>query len=77
MYSEIGLGTTSIIAALLHDVVEDTEHEIRILKEILWKKGCELLLMVLPKFLAFSNTEAHSRLKISERCYLRYLMMLE
>src|SRR5688572_12930682 len=25
---EIGLGTTSIIAALLHDVVEDTEMEI-------------------------------------------------
>jgi guanosine-3',5'-bis(diphosphate) 3'-pyrophosphohydrolase len=26
--SEIGLGTTSIISALLHDVVEDTEWEI-------------------------------------------------
>lgn len=26
--SEIGLGTTSIIAALLHDVVEDTEYEL-------------------------------------------------
>lgn len=26
--SEIGLGTTSIISALLHDVVEDTDHEI-------------------------------------------------
>jgi len=26
--SEIGLGTTSIICALLHDVVEDTDHEI-------------------------------------------------
>lgn len=25
---EIGLGTTSIIAALLHDVVEDTDYEV-------------------------------------------------
>ncbi len=30
---EIGLGTTSIVSALLHDVVEDTEIEIAEIRE--------------------------------------------
>ena len=32
--SEIGLGTTSIIAALLHDVVEDTEYQLDDIKRL-------------------------------------------
>ena len=35
---EIGLGSTSIICALLHDVVEDTDYEIEDIKRILEPK---------------------------------------
>jgi GTP diphosphokinase / guanosine-3',5'-bis(diphosphate) 3'-diphosphatase len=35
---EIGLGTTSIIAALLHDVVEDTDMELKDIEKIFGKK---------------------------------------
>ena len=35
---EIGLGTTSIISALLHDVVEDTEWEIKDIEKEFGKK---------------------------------------
>ena len=36
--AEIGLGTTSIIAALLHDVVEDTEYELDDIERLFGKK---------------------------------------
>ena len=36
--TEIGLGTTSIIAALLHDVVEDTDYEIADIERLFGKK---------------------------------------
>lgn len=36
--SEIGLGTTSIIAALLHDVVEDTDYELDDIERLFGKK---------------------------------------
>ena len=36
--SEIGLGTTSIIAALLHDVVEDTEYQLDDIKRLFGRK---------------------------------------
>ena len=36
--SEIGLGTTSIVAALLHDVVEDTDYEIDDIQRLFGKK---------------------------------------
>src|SRR6056300_173921 len=36
--TEIGLGTTSIVAALLHDVVEDTEIELKEIEEQFGKK---------------------------------------
>lgn len=36
--SEIGLGTTSIIAALLHDVVEDTDYELEDIERLFGKK---------------------------------------
>ncbi len=38
---EIGLGTTSIVAALLHDVVEDTEMTIDDIEPAFWPKGCQ------------------------------------
>lgn len=40
---EIGLGTTSIVAALLHDVVEDTEMEIEEIEEIFGAKIASII----------------------------------
>ncbi|MEQ9403111.1 MAG: bifunctional (p)ppGpp synthetase/guanosine-3',5'-bis(diphosphate) 3'-pyrophosphohydrolase [Cyclobacteriaceae bacterium] len=41
--SEIGLGTTSIISALLHDVVEDTDHEIEDIEKLFGKKVATII----------------------------------
>lgn len=40
---EIGLGTTSIIAALLHDVVEDTDIQLKDLEQIFGKKIAKII----------------------------------
>lgn len=40
---EIGLGTTSIVAALLHDVVEDTEVELEDIKKDFGNKVCRII----------------------------------
>jgi GTP pyrophosphokinase len=41
--AEIGLGTTSIISALLHDVVEDTDHEIEDIERLFGKKVAKII----------------------------------
>lgn len=41
--SEIGLGTTSIISALLHDVVEDTDHEIEDIERLFGSKVAQII----------------------------------
>ena len=40
---EIGLGTTSIVCALLHDVVEDTDYEIEDMERIFGKKVARII----------------------------------
>jgi len=40
---EIGLGTTSIISALLHDVVEDTDIELSVIEKIFGKKIAKII----------------------------------
>ncbi len=40
---EIGLGTTSIISALLHDVVEDTEYEVEDIEREFGKKVAQII----------------------------------
>ena len=40
---EIGLGTTSIVAALLHDVVEDTDIQLKDLEQIFGKKIAKII----------------------------------
>ena len=40
---EIGLGTTSIVAALLHDVVEDTDIQLRELQQIFGTKTAKII----------------------------------
>lgn len=41
--SEIGLGTTSIISALLHDVVEDTDYKIEDIDRLFGKKVAKII----------------------------------
>ena len=41
--AEIGLGTTSIIAALLHDVVEDTDYKLEDIQRIFGKKVATII----------------------------------
>ncbi|MEM0938757.1 MAG: bifunctional (p)ppGpp synthetase/guanosine-3',5'-bis(diphosphate) 3'-pyrophosphohydrolase [Bacteroidota bacterium] len=41
--SEIGLGTTSIVAALLHDVVEDTEYKLDDIERLFGKKVATII----------------------------------
>ncbi len=43
--SEIGLGTTSIVSALLHDVVEDTEVELADIEQGYGRKKLPVSLM--------------------------------
>ena len=64
--SEIGLGTTSIIAALLHDVVEDTEWE---LDDIEREFGAKIARIIdgLTKIAGVPGASV-SELKISEKC---------
>ena len=40
---EIGLGTTSIVCALLHDVVEDTEYSIKDIEDLFGKKVAQII----------------------------------
>ncbi|MBT5090415.1 MAG: bifunctional (p)ppGpp synthetase/guanosine-3',5'-bis(diphosphate) 3'-pyrophosphohydrolase, partial [Flavobacteriales bacterium] len=40
---EIGLGTTSIICALLHDVVEDTDYNLKDIEELFGKKVAKII----------------------------------
>lgn len=37
---DLGLGATSIVSALLHDVVEDTEYRLSDIEKHVWGKGC-------------------------------------
>lgn len=41
--SEIGLGTTSLVSALLHDVVEDTEYELEDIERLFGKKVAKII----------------------------------
>ncbi len=40
---EIGLGTTSIVCALLHDVVEDTEYSLKDIEDLFGKKVAQII----------------------------------
>ena len=47
---DIGLGSTSICAALLHDVVEDTDYTVEDIKDLFGEKIAQIV-KGLPKFL--------------------------
>ena len=65
---EIGLGSTSICAALLHGVVEDTEYTVEDIEQHFGKKIAQLVADS-PKFRAvYSATRHRPRPRISESC---------
>ena len=65
---EIGLGTTSIIAALLHDVVEDTDIQLKDLEQIFGKKIAKII-DGLTKIKVYLNMELRHRPRTSARCF--------
>ncbi|HRY33098.1 MAG TPA: RelA/SpoT family protein [Bacteroidales bacterium] len=56
---EIGLGTTSIVSALLHDVVEDTDYTLKDI-EVMFGEKVARIIDGLTKMSAFVNTRSHS-----------------
>src|SRR5690606_39461828 len=66
---EIGLGTTAIVSALLHDVVEDTDMTIAQIERMYGKKVAKII-DGLTKFPANLNMEAPSKRKTSAKCSL-------
>lgn len=67
---EIGLGSTSICAALLHDVVEDTDYTVEDIEQHFGKKIAQLV-PALPKYrAAYSARRPRRKLKTSANCCL-------
>ena len=64
---EIGLGVKSVVAALLHDVVEDTEYSVEDMERIF---GPKIASMVdgLTKMSGVFNADTSERPNISARC---------
>jgi guanosine-3',5'-bis(diphosphate) 3'-pyrophosphohydrolase len=69
---EIGLGTTSIICALLHDVVEDTEYTLHDIN-VMFGPRIELIIDGLTKISEFVDTRSHS---IQAENFLKILLTL-
>ncbi len=73
---EIGLGTTSIISALMHDVVEDTDIELADIERMFGKKIARII-DGLTKIRVYLNTALRSRRRISGKCSSRFPKMSE
>lgn len=69
---EIGLGTTSIISALLHDVVEDTDYTLHDI-EGMFGSRVSLIIDGLTKVSDFVNTRSHS---LQAENFLKILLTL-
>ena len=65
---EIGLGSTSICAALLHDVVEDTEYTVEDIEQNFGKKIAQLVEGLTKISGVFSATRLRHRRRISASC---------
>ena len=63
---EIGLGSTSICAALLHDVVEDTEYTVEDIEQHFGRKIARIVEGLTKIQAVFSATRLRCRPKISE-----------
>ncbi|MCX6269920.1 MAG: RelA/SpoT family protein [Bacteroidetes bacterium] len=69
---EIGLGKTSIICALLHDVVEDTDYTLNDI-EVMFGERVALIIDGLTKVSDFVNTRSHS---LQAENFLKILLTL-
>ncbi|MHC1706294.1 MAG: bifunctional (p)ppGpp synthetase/guanosine-3',5'-bis(diphosphate) 3'-pyrophosphohydrolase [Bacteroidales bacterium] len=69
---EIGLGTTSIISALLHDVVEDTDYTLHDI-EVIFGARVALIIDGLTKVSDFVNTKSNS---LQAENFLKILLTL-
>ena len=58
-YEEIGLGATSIISALLHDVVEDTDTTLEEIREIFGDKITKANRLIIRALYSFSHFQFH------------------
>jgi guanosine-3',5'-bis(diphosphate) 3'-pyrophosphohydrolase len=73
---EIPLDDISIVSALLHDVVEDTDISISFIEKEFGKKLLKLL-MVLQKLVVYLEDKILLKLKITENCSFQWLTMYE
>lgn len=70
---EIGLGPTSATAALLHDVVEDSDFTLNDIERLFGQKTARII-DGLTKISGFSISTAQNRPKISEKCCSHWAM---
>ena len=68
---EIGLGSTSICAALLHDVVEDTDYTVEDIEQNFGKKIAQLVEGLTKSQGVYSATRLPHKPKISANCSLQ------
>ena len=64
---EIGLGTTSVVCALLHDVVEDTDLTLEVIQLLFGKEVVKIIDGLTKISGVFDHTSSY-RQKISEKC---------
>jgi GTP diphosphokinase / guanosine-3',5'-bis(diphosphate) 3'-diphosphatase len=74
---EIGLGTTGIVAALLHDVVEDTDMGIDDIERLFGKKVAKIIdgLTKISGRFEYGNMARRSKPRIFAKCCLRFRTM--
>lgn len=65
---EIGLGTTSVVCGLIHDVVEDSNYTVQDIKRKFGEKTAKIV-DGLTKIKKSLTTPIACKLRISERCY--------
>ena len=70
---EIGLGTTSIVCALIHDTVEDTSITLNDIERIFGEK-VKSIIDGLTKISGEFDLKVPLKLKISKKCFSRFQM---
>ena len=65
---EMGLGSTSICAALLHDVVEDTDYTVEDISNIFGAKVAQIVMDSQKSVVASLETRLLHRQKTSRSC---------
>jgi GTP pyrophosphokinase len=74
---EMGLGSTSICAALLHDIIENTDYTVEDVRISLAPRLHRLSMDLLRYQVEFLAIRLQSRLRISKNCFLQCRMIYE